>query len=74
MEKKKEGKVIKIDSLNGMSTLRKLQLIVSLIFILITLGIALIIFGGWVIGGVLILISYLMVFGLTVKLLMTKKL
>jgi len=74
MQKKKEGKVIKINSLNGMSTLRKLQLIVSLIFILSTLAIVMILIGGWVIAGVLVLISYLMVFGLTVKLLITKKL
>jgi len=74
MQKKKEGKILEMNGLNGMSTLRKLQLIVSLIFILSTLAIVMIFIGGWVLAGVLVLISYLMVFGLTVKLLMTKKL
>jgi hypothetical protein len=74
MEKKKEGKVIKINSLNGMSVLKKLQIIVSLIFILSTLAIVLIFVTNFVFAAILILISYLMVFGLTVKLLMTKKL
>jgi hypothetical protein len=74
MEKKKEGKVIKINSLNGMSVLKKLQIIVSLIFILSTLAIVLIFVTNFVFAAILILISYLMVFGLTVKLLMAKKL
>jgi len=74
MQKKKEGKILEMNGLNGISTLKKLQLIVSLIFILSTLAIVMILIGGWVIAGVLVLISYLMIFGLTVKLLMTKKL
>jgi len=73
MEKKKEGKAIKINSLNGMSVLKKLQIIVSLIFILSTLAIVLIV-TNFVFAAILILISYLMVFILMVKLLMTKKL
>jgi len=74
MEKKKEGKVIKINSLNGMSVLKKLQIIVSLIFILSTLAIVLAFVTDFVFAAILILISHLMVFILMVKLLMTKKL
>ncbi len=74
MQKKKESKVIEMSTFNGMITLQKLQIIISLIFILSTVGFIVIFIDMWALAGGLILVSYLMVLGLMVKLLMTKKL
>lgn len=74
MQKKKESKVIEMSTFNGMSILQKLQIIVGLIFILSTVGFIFIFIDMWALTGGLILLSYLMVFGLMIKLLMTKKL
>ncbi|MBN2066377.1 MAG: hypothetical protein JW771_06180 [Candidatus Thermoplasmatota archaeon] len=73
MQKKKESKIIEMSTFNGMTTLQKLQIIVSLIFVLSTVGFIIIFVGMWALAGGLILLSYLMIFGLMVKLLMTKK-
>ncbi len=74
MQKKKESKVIEMSTFNGMSTLQKLQILVSLIFILTTIGFVGIFIDMWALAGGLILLSYLMIFVLMIKLLMTKKL
>ena len=70
----KKIKVMEMNSLTNMDTLTKLRLVVISIFALSTLGMILLLIGGWVIAAVLILISYIMIFGLMVKLLIIKKL
>jgi hypothetical protein len=82
MPKKKEEKTVKpaeIWNLSKLDTLMKLRIIITSIFALSTVSIILlIVFPSeqlyWVIAALLVLISYVMVFALMVKLLMTKEL
>jgi len=74
VEKKKEIKLLEINSFANLNTLMKLRLIVTVIFLLSTLSILLVFIADFVIAVFLILISYLMVFVLMIKLLVIKKL
>ena len=74
VKKKKEIKLLEINSFANLNTLMKLRLTVTVIFLLSTLSILLIFANNWVISAILILISYLMVFVLMIKLLVIKKL
>lgn len=77
---KKELKMPKVPKLpsgnffSNMNVLSKLRLISSLIFVLITLSFVLMAIQQWVIGALCILLGYLLIFALTVKLLLVKKL
>ena len=74
VKKKKEIRLLEINSFANLNTLNKLRLFVTSIFLLSTLSILLIFANNWVISAILILISYLMVFVLMIKLLLIKKL
>jgi len=74
MEKKKEKKSQELMSIIKMDTLMKLRLIVGSIFALSTLSIILVFITDFVVSVVFILISYIMVFGLVIKLFTIKKL
>ena len=74
MEKKKEKKSQELMSIRKMDTLMKLRLIVGSIFALITLSIILVFITDFVVSVVFILISYIMVFGLMIKLFTIKEL
>ena len=74
MEKKKEKKLQELMSIRKMDTIMKLRLIVGSIFALITLSIILVFITDFVVSAVLILISYIMVFGLMIKLFTIKEL
>ena len=74
MEKKKEKKLQELMSIRKMDTLMKLRLIVGSIFALSTLSIILVFITDFVVSVVFILISYIMVFGLMIKLFTIKKL
>ena len=74
MEKKKEKKSQELMSIRKMDTLMKLRLIVGSIFALSTLSIILVFITDFVVSVVFILISYIMVFGLVIKLFTIKKL
>jgi hypothetical protein len=74
MEKKKEKKSQELMSFRKMDTLMKLRLIVGSIFALSTLSIILVFITDFVISVVFILISYIMVFGLMIKLFTIKEL
>ncbi len=74
MEKKKEKKSQELMSIRKMDTLMKLRLIVGSIFALSTLSIILVFITDFVVSVVFILISYIMVFGLMIKLFTIKKL
>ncbi len=74
MEKKKEKKSQELMSIIKMDTLMKLRLIVGSIFALSTLSIILVFITDFVVSVVFILISYIMVFGLMIKLFTIKKL
>ena len=74
MEKKKEKKLQELMSIRKMDTLMKLRLIVGSIFALSTLSIILVFITDFVVSVVFILISYIMVFGLVIKLFTIKKL
>ena len=74
MEKKKEKKSQELMSIIKMDTLMKLRLIVGSIFALSTLSIILVFITDFVVSVVFILISYIMVFGLMIKLFTIKEL
>jgi len=74
MEKKKEGKLQELMSIRKMDALMKLRLIVGSIFALSTLSIILVFITDFVVSVVFILMSYIMVFGLMIKLFTIKKL
>ena len=74
MEKKKEKKSQELMSIRKMDTLMKLRLVVGLIFALSTLSIILVFITDFVVSVVFILISYIMVFGLMIKLFTIKEL
>ena len=74
MEKKKEKKSQELMSIGKLDTLMKLRLIVGSIFALSTLSIILVFITDFVVSVVFILISYIMVFGLMIKLFTIKKL
>ncbi len=74
MEKKKEKKSQELMSIRKMDTLMKLRLIVGSIFALSTLSIILVFITDFVVSVVFILISYIMVFGLVIKLFTIKEL
>jgi hypothetical protein len=74
MEKKKEKKSQELMSIRKMDTLMKLRLVVGLIFALSTLSIILVFITDFVVSVVFILISYIMVFGLMIKLFTIMKL
>jgi len=74
MEIKKLRKNIEVKALSNMNMLRKLQLSVSLIFVLMTLGIILAFINQWTIGVGLALLGYIITFILMIKLLTAKKL
>ena len=74
MEKKKEKKSQELMSFRKMDTLMKLRLIVGSIFALSTLSIILVFITNFVVSVVFILISYIMVFGLMIKLFTIKEL
>ena len=74
MEKKKEKKLQELMSIRKMDTLMKLRLIVGSIFVLSTLSIILVFITDFVVSVVFILISYIMVFGLMIKLFIIKEL
>jgi hypothetical protein len=73
MEKKKEKKLQELMSIRKMDTLMKLRLIVGSIFALSTLSIILVFITDFVVSVVFILISYIMVFGLMIKLFTIKE-
>jgi hypothetical protein len=70
----KKSKMFEIKLFSDLNTLKKLQIIVASIFLLSTLSIILVLVSDFAIAVFLILISYLMLFVLTIKLLITKKL
>jgi hypothetical protein len=74
MEIKKLRKNMEVKALSNIDMLKKLQLSVSLIFVLMTLGIILAIVDQWAIGVGLALLGYIITFILMIKLLSTKKL
>jgi len=74
MEKKKEKKSQQLISIIKMNTLMKLRLIVGLIFALSTLSILLVFISDFVISAVFIFMSYILVFGLMIKLFTIKEL
>jgi hypothetical protein len=74
MEKKKEKKSQELMSIIKMDTLMKLRLIVGSIFALSTLSIILVFITDFAVSVAFILISYIMVFGLVIKLFTIKKL
>ncbi len=74
MEKKKEKKSQELMSIIKMDTLMKLRLIVGSIFALSTLSIILVFITDFAVPVVFILISYIMVFGLVIKLFTIKEL
>jgi hypothetical protein len=73
MEKKKEKKLQELMSIRKMDTLMKLRLIVGSIFALSTLSIILVFITDFVVSVIFILISYIMVFGLMIKLFTIKE-
>ena len=72
-KEKKDRKIIKIKSFEGLNVLSKLRLVITLIFVLSTVSI-LLVTTDFVISVALILISYFMLFILMLKLLFVKKL
>jgi len=74
MENKKEKKLQDLMSIRKIDTLMKLRLIVGLIFALSTLSILLVFIIDFVVSVFFILISYIMVFGLMIKLFTIKEL
>jgi len=72
-QKKKEENAIEIKNLTKLNTLKKLQIVVTTIFVLSTIAIPLALI-NFAVAGLLILIAYVMLLGLMVKLWMTKKL
>ena len=73
-EKKEIPKKVRNNGFAKMDALTKLRLIVGSIFALSTLSIILVFANLWTLGAFLISISYVLVFALMVKLLLTKKL
>lgn len=73
-EMKNNRKMFEIKSFSNLNLLMKLRLVVTVIFLLSTLAILLTFISDFFIAVVMILISYLMLFVLTIKLLITKKL
>ena len=71
---KNKVKLLEIKSLSNLNLLMKLRLVVIAIFLLSTLAIFLTFTSDFFIAVVMILTSYLMLFVLTIKLLITKKL
>lgn len=71
---KKEEKNKKSNSFTRLDLLTKLRLVIYSTFVLSTLAIVLLVVNSWALGAFLAIISYFMVFVLTVKLLITKKL
>ena len=63
-----------LDSLNRLDLLTKLRVIVFSVLGFITIGIVLAVVSVWAVGVLLILLGYLMIIGLSIKLLMVKKL
>ncbi len=74
MEKKKEKKSQELMPIIKIDTLMKLRLIVGSIFALSTLSIILVFITDFAVSVVFILISYIMVFGLVIKLFTIKEL
>jgi len=66
--------MFEIKLFSDINTLKKLQIIVGLIFLLSTLSIILVFVIDFAIAVFLIMVSYLMLFVLTIKFLITKKL
>lgn len=73
-EMKNNRKMFEIKSFSNLNLLMKLRLVVTVIFLLSTLAILLTFISDFFIAVVMILVSYLMLFVLTIKLLITKKL
>ncbi|HEY0089048.1 MAG TPA: hypothetical protein VGB37_09395 [Candidatus Lokiarchaeia archaeon] len=73
-EKPVKVEKVKDNGFNKMPVLSKLRLIVGLIFVLSTISAVIALAGQWFDGGLLVLISYIMLIALTVKLFLVKKL
>jgi hypothetical protein len=69
-----ENKIFDLLSFSSFNALKKLRLIVGLIFLLMTLSIILVLFTASWIPIILVIISYILILVLTVKLFLIKKL
>jgi hypothetical protein len=73
-EEQKEKSLIKIPRFEQYNALMKLRIVVSTIFLLCTVSLVLLFFGGWVISAILLLFGYIILFILMVELFRVKKL
>ena len=73
-EIKKERNIFQIPGFQQFNTLRKLRIIISLIFFLCTLAILLIFVTDFFYPAFLLILSYILLFMFMIKLFMTKKL
>ena len=71
---KKERNIFQIPGFQKFPALMKLRVIVTIIFLLLTVAFVLIFMNGYMISAVLIMLSYILLFILMIKLFMTKKL
>ena len=71
---KKDRSVFQISMFSQSSALMKLRFLVSIIFLLFTIGMVVIFVGGWMITAVLFLIGYVLLFILTFNLFILKRL
>jgi len=71
---KNERNIFQIPGFQQFSTLMKLRMSITIIFLLLTVAFVLIFMNGYMISAVLILLSYVLLFILMIKLFMTKKL
>lgn len=71
---KKESNIFQIPGFQQFSTLMKLRVIITIIFLFLTVAFVLIFMNGYMISAVLIFISYVLLLILMIKLFRTKKL
>jgi hypothetical protein len=71
---KNERNIFQIPGFQQFSSLMKLRMSITIIFLLLTVAFVLIFMNGYIISAVLILLSYVLLFILMIKLFMTKKL
>ena len=71
---KKESNIFQIPGFQKFPALMKLRVIVTIIFLFLTVAFILIFMNGYMISAALILLSYILLFILMIKLFMTKKL
>ena len=74
MEKINYNKILDFTNISNLNTLMKLRFIIALIFTLSTIAIILVFITDFFISVIFILFSYLMVFGLLIKLFTIKNL